>query len=171
MKTSLLTLQNYLKSVERFFKPFGNFIQKKESIVTEENPEKRREEFKKNYCESGSQNPYSKSNIFEKLFISWVNPIIEIGQKNTFDENMLFKMPEGHDVKTSCEEFDSNWEKTLRENQDKIKDSRYIETDKKPNLLLKCFLNMYAYPIIIACVLTAIVSSIRVAQAWLMNFF
>ena len=168
---SLQTLQNYLKSLEKFFKPFGNFIQKKKSQNLEEDSEKIREKYIDNYCQTEEQNPFVKSSPLQKVFFSWVSPLIDICQNNSFDENMLFKLPKDKSVKNCCQEFDEEWENILKENQEKIKNTRYLETEDKPNLLFKCFMNMYTTTVIIACILTAFVSCFRVGQAWVMNFF
>lgn len=80
-------------------------------------------QYKQKYC--NDEGPYVKSYWFSKLFFCWINPIISISKKVTFEQDMYYKIPEYDKIENLLKKFERNWDQVVHEQHERIQKSEY----------------------------------------------
>ncbi|XP_076808480.1 ATP-binding cassette sub-family C member 4-like isoform X1 [Clavelina lepadiformis] len=52
---------------------------------------------------------YERSNIFARLFVSWINPVLATGNKRKLNDSDLFEVAKEHKSSYLCEKLEKNW--------------------------------------------------------------
>ena len=75
-----------------------------------------KEKFIRKYVNTIS--PIDTANIFQRIFFSWVNPIMKVSQKIAFDSDMVFKIQEKRDSSVEIVKFSANFRKNCENSKE-----------------------------------------------------
>ena len=127
-----------------------------------------KEQFIKKYC--GEKSPFESANLYQRMFFTWVNPILSICQKMPYTPDMLYQLPERNKCENEVVLFRNNIKKVRLELHDKIEQTRYLEDSKKPNILQKAMFRTYKCEVIMCIFLLQIFTVMEYVSTFLMYF-
>ena len=105
------------------------------------------------------ESPFVTANFFQRIFFTWVNPILNVSSKQPFQEDMLYSVPKDKSSEVEIVFFRENMQSLLEEYKDKIEETKYCEESKKPNILFKACVKTFKKDIF-RCLIMSLVFSI-----------
>lgn len=74
-----------------------------------EKEEQLKSQFKQKYADP-NPSPFSRSWLLSKMFFLWMNPIISIGRKVHFDQEMHYALRDQENIELELKKFDAAWD-------------------------------------------------------------
>lgn len=116
--------------------------------------EKIKSDFIKEYVDKPS--PLENANIFQRIFMTWVNPVVKVSNKIEYKEDMIYKLPSNMKLEQEMTTMENNFEEMKNKYSTKIEQTKYDDINKKPHVLLRTFWKTYKFDILLCLLLTFI---------------
>ena len=128
------------------------------SDIEQEDLNKRQgSEYKYKYTRPGTKGPLERAWCCLKLFYCWVNPILSIAKKITFQQDMHYNHCSKDMISNQIVEFKNNWDFYYKKNKEEILISEF--NLKKPSIIYKVLWKTYKLKLI-ACLFLSLIFSL-----------